>query len=401
MKNGFIKIMLVLFLLNFSNCGLRTFFKVQDAFQMEYLETTDFKQEIPFELVKGAIIVEVIIGGKPKKFVFDTGATTILDDDLAETLEFDVLGKVKTVDSNRKKQYNKYVRLESVTIGKIPFHNIVASIFNLEVLKVALCADISGILGANVMNKAIWQIDFQNKKIIFTDNRKELNLSGEEEKFNFHAFGKGVPLIEFYMDEVYLGDVKLDTGFNGSFNLAEHTLPENVFFIEKKTFILGIFGEEERTQKVAKLPNIRLGETLELTNTIATFNEKQDLGYIGTQFLAQYLVTIDWGNRAILLGNKRTMTINPYESFGFFPRLVDGKLLVGSIYMDAPIYKSGLRLNDEILKLNELDFKENCNTNYCKYIHENPFKTVKSIKITIQRDGEIMEFEAMKTVLIE
>lgn len=380
-------------LFTLTNCGLLSSFKVRDAFQAEHIGKSDFKTELPFQFINGAIIVEVMIDGKPRNFIFDTGASTILDDDLAKTLKFETLGKIKTFDSNRKKRKVKYVRLDEISVGAIEFYDIVASISDIEALKTAMCLDISGILGANVMNKGIWQIDFQNQKIIFTDNQKHLNLSGKAEKINFYAFGKGVPFMEFFIGGVKLGDVELDTGFNGAFDLDESYLPDNLLFMKKQVYISGVYGAMEQTQKIAKVPSIRLGETMELKDAVTTFSENKTFGYVGTRFLQDYLVTIDWQNQTILLEKNVLEIDNPYRSFGFHPRLVGDKLFVGSLYIDSPIYKKGLRLNDEILKINDVDFTQNAANQHCSYLHNSAVKDWENINLTILRNGETITFE--------
>ncbi|MFK7947395.1 MAG: hypothetical protein AB8G11_07395, partial [Saprospiraceae bacterium] len=54
------------------------------------------------------------------------------------------------------------------------------------------------------------------------------------------------------------------------------------------------------------------------------------------------------------------------------------------------------RLNDEILKINDIDFTKNIQSQYCFFLHDKTVKDLEVMNLTIRRDGEILEFEVEK-----
>ncbi|MEO0684573.1 MAG: hypothetical protein AAFY76_05875, partial [Cyanobacteria bacterium J06649_11] len=59
----------------------------------------------------------------------------------------------------------------------------------------------------------------------------------------------------------------------------------------------------------------------------------------------------------------------------------------------------GLRLNDEIITMNDLSFKEDTHNRYCKYLESR--NQWESIKLTVERKGEKLEFILKKRPVME
>ena len=55
-----------------------------------------FKREILFRYEKGLIVVEASIDNEPYNFIFDTGASTIIDDDFAKKIKYKKLMSQKS-----------------------------------------------------------------------------------------------------------------------------------------------------------------------------------------------------------------------------------------------------------------------------------------------------------------
>lgn len=293
----------IFFLFLFSSCGLISSFKVRDAFLVESMTSKSFKEELPFQEVSGMMVIEAKFQGVVKNFIFDTGATTILDKGFASTLEAQKIGKVKTVDSNNKKKRIPYVKLKKFKIGNVSFYDMVASVYDMTPLKNKSSIEISGIIGANAMNKCIWQIDYQNKKIIFTNQRDSLNLSEKARKINFSATGKGVPTIALYSNGAYWGEAIFDTGSNGGIEINDKYLPDASSYVEKEVVTFGTLSSKTQKQKLVTT-TLQLTEAFPLNNQLVTFEDNLRFGIIGNQFLKDYKVTIDWMYQEIFLEQK-------------------------------------------------------------------------------------------------
>lgn len=396
------RIFLVIFIVSLSGCGLPSFLKIRTAFEEEYIGAKNFKQEIPFEEVKGMLLVEVEIDGKVKRLILDTGSTTCIDTETAKSVETIKLGKRKTVDSNNNKKHINYVKLNEVKVGGIPFHSIVSTVNDLENLKTIACIKVDGILGSNVMNKAIWQINYTTQKITITDSRDSLNLIGNEAELNFYSIGKGVPKIDMTMNDIYIGEAAFDTGYNGTIGVDIKNLPLNVGFIEKEAISTGTLSSSETKIKIAKIPKLKIGQSFVENNVIVNFSKDNTFGLIGTAFIKSYnIVTIDWINQKILLNKNSGPMTNPNLGFGFFPKFHNGEIIVGSIYLNSPAYKKGMRLNDKILKINGLDFSEKTFERYCGFINSSLENGSNKMEVEIESKQSKLKLTLDKVNLLE
>lgn len=388
-----------LFLLLFTNCGLISTFKVIEAYETESLGNRSFYEEINFREINGMIIIQVAINGRQENFILDTGATSSLDVKLAEKLSIKPLGRIKTFDVNGKKKHIKYGTIDKVKIGNIAIHDMVVSTTDLEQLNTAACLNVTGIIGANAMNKCIWQIDYHTQTIIITNEREQLNFSDQARTINFSAVGKGVPQIALYSKDKYFGEAIFDTGSNGYMSLGDNYLDPSSDFVEMQSCIFGIQSMKITNQKIAVIPSLQFNKELSLDNQVVTFQENRPLGIIGNRFLKNYKVTFDWMYQQILLEPYDPEPKATFRRFDFSPRFVDDKLVIGALRPNSTLYNTGIRLNDEILSINGITFNENPHEQYCRFLAES--KNWQTVKLVVKKGEEEVELVVEKLDALE
>src|SRR5690606_3325537 len=124
-----------------------------------------------------------------------------------------------------KKEDLEYVILDEITIGCVNFLNTGAAIADLKRSSVIACLDIDGIIGANLMQKAIWQIDYQNQVLRVSNTLNSFNIeNGKHIQFN-QKF-TGTPIVDVNLNGVVAKNVTIDTGSNDDFGFSEHTFNE-------------------------------------------------------------------------------------------------------------------------------------------------------------------------------
>lgn len=388
----------VLILITFSNCTLVSYYKHSKAIQKEKLLQQSFKTEIPFREEKGLLVVEVKIENKVHNFIFDTGASTVLDENFAKTIKSKKIGTQKHTDSGGKKAMLKIRQLEKLSVGNIDFSSIIISVYDLSALKKATCIDFVGILGANVMNKAVWQIDYKRKVITLTDSRDSLLQKDNQKTFNFYSEGKGTPKIRVSVNDDYLDEAELDTGSSGGLELTKQKLSHFTTskFISLYGSIFSLFSNKLDTTQITVLPIIKLGRDFEVPNTLVSFSSGLSRPLlIGNAFLKDYLVTIDWKRREITLSPAQSNVENQNNTYGFSPKLKDGKIIIGSIYENLAADKAGFKLNDEIVQINEVDFRHASYNDYCQLIQNWKDRKDKEISITVRQGN--MEIKRILT----
>lgn len=365
-----------------SGCGLISAFRIRDEMQLETINTYEFKQNIPFYEEQGMMFVDVIVGGQPKRFIFDTGASTIIDDDFAKTIPYEIVGIRRHRDVTGTKRRIKTIKLHQFSVGSIPFGGVIAGISDLSELQAALCLDFVGILGANVMNKAIWQIDYTQKMLTITDSRDSLPLWDSDHAFNFYSAGQGTPTIHLVLGNEYRGDVIFDTGFTGVISLPQSMCPPEITqFITKHSVVKGLFSTTVNTSQTTFLPNLRLDGKFHLDKQMVSFSQNEFRPLIGNNFLKNFITIIDWKHQLISLKPILPTQDSIYLGFGFALQYHEGTIKIGSITEGSTAFLSGLRLGDPILQLDDTPLTSASFEDYCRLIQnwDNPTKDTLSV----------------------
>jgi Aspartyl protease len=298
--------------ITFTHCKLISYAKYAKAAKLEHSNNAqvfanNFIETIPFRYEKGFILLKITIENAGKTFIFDTGATTILDAKFAKTLKTKRIGRQKHHDSTGKTRTLKIVTLPKITLGNTDFKSVIANITDLSPLCTQLGFDFDGILGVNVMNQGVWQIDYGKQLITFCNSHEDISQRPVEstlETFNFYSEGKGTPKISLYSYGQYFGEAELDTGSNGGISFPFKTqkmLPDTCVFTTKEHNAGGLFANVNEISKSTQVPSLLLGQKVEINDIPLSFYEHLPYPLIGNKFLSQYIVTIDWSRKEIIL----------------------------------------------------------------------------------------------------
>jgi len=161
---------------------------------------TNFKKEIPFEMRLGVIIIKVSIAGKEYDFLFDTGAPLIISEKLATHLNAKTKGKGKARDSRGQRVDIEYILLDTLNIGGIDFLKTGAGIIDFSQSNTIECLGFDGIIGANLMRNAIWQINYEKQIITLTNSPDSLSFSSDTLTVPFETKSSGTPMVDLKMD---------------------------------------------------------------------------------------------------------------------------------------------------------------------------------------------------------
>lgn len=176
----------------FSSCSI---IKTVSLIKGGSVDNENFTETINFEDRAGLIIIKVLIKGKSYDFVFDTGAPCAVFSELAQELGLKAEFDVTSIDSEGNKAKAGFVEINNLKTGSLSFSNIGAAVIDLKQIPEIECLKIDGIIGANLMNKAKWQINYQNNTITVTDDINNLNISGNSLIIDFNSSISESPLI--------------------------------------------------------------------------------------------------------------------------------------------------------------------------------------------------------------
>ncbi len=374
------------------------------------VEQINFNKIIPFESNRNWIIVEAKINNSSKtyKFMFDSGAVTVISPKLAKELNLEIKAKSKVGSATDVRRVTPFTKLDQVEIGGINFQDIGTAImdFNASVDLGCLGAEIDGLIGANLMKFAIWQIDFKKKTLQFTDNESNINIGEKRFEIPFTHRGQATPKLYF---SVFGKKVKasLDTGKTGSIGLKRSKSFKNVDFEHDSIAAIkgygvtasGIFGTVTDTTYKVLIENFKLG-TLELDTTFIDF-AKRSSNLVGNGFLKYFKTTINWKTNKLILEPTEKRPKSTFVSEGWGYTLNKNKLEIVFYYENSPIQRAKIPFGSQVIQVGDQNFENVSTGDYCKIrklgrlypkeIKEIPIKlklpdgTIKTIQLTKER----------------
>jgi len=352
-----------------------------------------FKEEITFEERAGIIILKIKIENEFYDFIFDTGAPNAVSLSLAEKLKLKTECEQKAVDSEGRSETAGFATIEKLSIGTIDFSNTACAIIDLEKVPEIKCINVQGLIGGNLMRKSKWQIDYKNQKIIFTSDLDSLLIPKNTPSISFKSLVSGTPTIYCEVNGIQSEKAIFDTGSSGEILLTKKDL-DKLIEMDQKTYTVrgigsnssGLYGRRPDTSYLAKVDVFKLGDLNVLDNVLEFKNG--DNGNIGSGFLKNYIVTIDWDSERIWFQIKGEEQSSEWSSFGFVPAVKDGKMYISLLYDDSPAIANGLLLNDQILSINGIDFRLVSEEAYCEMIvNKFTWKTSNELEMLILSDG--------------
>lgn len=218
-----------------------------------------------------------------------------------------------------------------------------------------------GILGVNCFKNRPHKIDFINKKISFFKNTKNY----DSINLIFDGDNIYVPVTYTINEEEYIGKFILDLG--SSVTVLNSSTKINANSLGDYESIGGIGGKT--TGKTVFVNQFNIGKQtifnfpIDISNdTNGALSSSNNQGLIGNDILDDFDIIIDLKmSKLYLKPNKKNNKHKKefYKSFSFIENNDNGKnWLVSYIYLNTDAYKQGLRLNDKIISINNVQVEK-------------------------------------------
>lgn len=302
----------------------------------------------------GLFVVPVKVGDREAHFLLDSGAPTAVTPALRRALALSTRSRTRAVDARGTETEVDVVRLPPTVVGGVPFADISAVVLDLERVPELRCLGVEGLLGANLMRQAAWRFDLGNGRVRFASDLATLGYPAGAPAARFITLDSGSPLLRPVLDGRPVDDTVLDTGADvGLVAPARILTPaEQARAVEvvgsSGAAALG-YGPLDATGWFARVESIVIGE-LRLGGRAVEFRRETSL--LGTRFLRDYRVTVDWRSRRVWFepasGNSA-----PSSGFGFDVLMGEGGLLVAHVIVETPAWEAGLRPGQRLLSLDD------------------------------------------------
>lgn len=369
-----------------------------------YVEQQKYLTTIPYKQIKGKIIIEVVIDNRIRKFILDTGASTVISENLYKELNPKLLGTVEVIDQSGLKDTLNVVSLSETKINELAFKDIPALVSK-EAKMLFECFDVDGLIGSNLLRNSVVQFDSKNKTITLSDNSKSLNLKKKDANEMELSPNQSNPFIwiklkkgKSFANEKILFDTGDDGLYLMSINAYKHIIGEKLDVFQtlaenEGSFSAGLHGTAEKmTNYVVNVPMLELNNLL-LNNITA--KTTYTYSRFGSEILKYGKVTLDYKNKKFYIepyGDSSETNLDR-GVWAIDPIIENDKAVVGIIW-DKTLGNK-VNVGDEILKFDNIDYQ---NMDFCEIVKSSN-KVDKKTALLVLKDvktGEVKNVEIKK-----
>ena len=385
-------------------CLLASCTSVKKVLNAGSLTEKNFNEKTPFEFDKRVPVIAVTIAGKTYRFLFDTGAPTVLSAELAAALKLQVLTNSKTSDSQGHGKKEQVVVIPDMQIGGLHFKNTGALVVDTKKVFEMRCMQFDGIIGANQMAKAVWQLDYDKKEITVSNSMAAFTITDSTPIINFiPASAQQTPRVP-----VKIGDktiyITFDTGGSGDLRLSQKNYASQVAgfksVISTGSTGTGIYGGSNTViNQYVKLPSFSIGD-IQLTNQVVEFSDGGS-SYVGNEFFKHYKVILNWQQRKIYMLKQSDFNAASLSRFAIGIKYINNKPTITELFTNSEAAKAGLLLNDIIVTINGKDVTRLTEAETCHYAFNSILKDKETTDVTVLRNDKKINCTLKKVVLLD
>jgi hypothetical protein len=313
---------------------------------------------IPFELVDNHVALPVSIDGKgPFRFVFDTGASNIIDADVARSLGLRTFGSGTSAGVGEAREPVQFARVDSLAVGGEVLHAqrfVVASIH--DGFGASSGKPLDGLIGSEVLFRYVTTFDYEHARVVLYDRDAAPPASPAAHVVPL-TFAGTQPRAPCTIAGIATSCV-IDTGSRLSLSVLEPFIADHPAVVPPDATAVGADGFG-----IGGAARGRLGRTtLELggftvpdvvtdlsVQTRGAFAVRSHGGNIGAGVLKRFTVTFDYAHRTMTLEpNAHFADRDVYDRSGAF--LIDrgGTVEVIDVRPGTPAADAGVVAGDAI-----------------------------------------------------
>jgi len=316
------------------------------------VEDIPIKGTVPFELKEHCIIIKAKVNGSPRTydFLLDTGALTFIDKEVAGELDLKTRGNM--------------AKMDTLEMGDVSIPNIFAfTTFNPEAFR-KHGITFHGIIGSNLLERFKVTLDYRNQRMIISPDEETTGGSapGYRCKFTNHPVNYA-PLVDCTINGNVSVKAMVDTGQPYSIVFPLEYLDKlnarnNQHLVKSKGIMVKWPNTKTTDSSIWRLDQFEM-ENLKTNNLMCCFAELPrllSLPLLGRDYLAQFLITIDYPNDEILfVPYGEAQFVENLFSFGInLGRGENNTIVVEGLWAGGPADRAGIRVGDEIVECNSM-----------------------------------------------
>ena len=355
-------------------------------------------ERVALEITNDLLFCQVVIEGRPYKFILDTGAPTVISMELYEALGLKEERALRVVDSQKNKAKQILSVIPSLRLGNMEFRNIACVAIDLKAMSTA-CFGIDGFIGANLLSELIWQFDYANKEAIASRDITAFGVDTFDLALAFHEDNKKTPKVNGEVNGRKLS-FTFDTGSSGHVSVfndyAHHMEATNGerFITSYGSGALGIYGAAANERMFTMKQAVTLdGRTFE-----HQLIEGGKSNLLGNRFLKDHLFVLDWSTRRVYLDRRPSAAPQVMEGFGMWYRFEEGRARVVEVVEGRSI---PVQVGDEVLRIDTTDLVGPSAEDVCRYQLNKVERDKDRIHMRLVRGSDTLEVDLERQVFIE
>lgn len=323
-----------------------------------------FTDSIPFEWKFKSIVVQIEVPGAGRKWdmIFDTGASyTVLNQTNTQLDRIEEVASVSIGDTHGNRQKTPIVMIDSVRIGHTDFAQHAAVSVPYDEHNLLRCIAADGILGANLMKKCHWMIDYDRQMIYFSSDRKGLPEPTDSSGVQAFRYSGGRPHIEVDLNGFTVSNVLMDTGYNGFMDgspklvkTLRDSATEQWSYVRKfdeTTF--GLYGVKQDTLYLSPNHELRLADGSAWDYVMEIQNGSG--AKIGNELFMHYNLYFYFPDGEVQWVKKDTVSAYPLEDgFGLGLIYTQRGIEVRSLTEGGPAQLAGIELGDVVERIGKI-----------------------------------------------
>jgi len=352
-----------------------------------------FITQFPFkQLSGGVILVKAHFNNltQPLNFILDTGSGGIsLDSSTTEEFKIPHIPSGRSINGIAGIRQVDFAQNNSLTFPGLKVENLDFYINNYDLLSSVYGEKIDGIIGYSFFSRYIINIDFDSM-VIRVFSRGSITYS--KKGFVLHPLFTALPIQPLIVKDsrTMVSNFYFDTGAGLCFLISKRFQEDSLLIMKKRKPVSiqvhGLGGKKQMLLTIIK--EVKLGPFRFRKVPTNILDDEYNAtsypfigGLLGNDLLRRFNITLNYAKKEIfLLPNSHFRDGFDYSYTGLSMYFIDGIIYVDDIIKNSPADKSGLKMDDVILGVNN-NFSNDIS------MYKNLMQNVgEKIKILVMRD---------------
>ena len=303
---------------------------------------------------------------KTYPFILDSGAKNILFEKKSSSFELEKNGFNIGMGSNGNFFTSGILKVNKLQIGDLVFKKTHMQLVDFE----AECLNAYGLIGNGIMRHLVWQIDFDKKIIIISDEIEDQNIDDNSKHFKLseNPFGHQLS-IPLQLNNGESIKATIDLGSNGNLSLDEKYLLKDSLKLEFKQVYgygpsgLGDSEDEEFKERIYLVDSLNfVGSDYKIIE-FPVHAGPESLNLLGLGFFTKYKTTISWKDKKLIITPYDSIQNFKWRTSGFGTMFKD-EVTINAIFQNSSSSNLDIDLKDKVVSIN--GFKPLNESEYCQ-----------------------------------